>query len=195
MRRGLGVALLALAPVPLAGTPAGAATVTTALPAYLNVVVDSAGEGFDVPPRYHVDRIEPVAGDTTVSPKVDCSTAFQPHAFFEVTCRPVPEPERSPLPDTVSVQGRRCVNASVKAAISGPAINEAVTGRITCGEQPASGAACTATATTPDVNNPGWFSGSCVQLAPEGPLPIRCWVDLTRVVVDSWQVTCYGTDP
>jgi hypothetical protein len=167
-------------------------------PAYLNIVVSSAEQGGDVqaPPRWRVEKIQPTgATDTTLSPQVDCAaTTFQPGFAFEVTCQAPPEPDPSPLPDTVTTRGRRCVNASVRADIKGPIQNEAVSGRITCGDQQAIGASCTATASTLDVAA-GGYTGSCVQVAPNGPLPIRCWVDLSRVHYDSWQVTCYGTDP
>jgi hypothetical protein len=196
MRPRIGVALLALASAPFAGTPAGAAaTATVARPAYLNIVVTSSEQpGLEAPPRYRVEKVQPVAGDTTLSPEVSCSTVYQPTAAFEVTCTPVAEPDPLPLSNTVTVTGRQCVNAAVRAEIKGPFQNEAVTGRITCGENAQLGAGCTATASTPDLTA-GGYSGLCQAPAPNGPLPIRCWVDLSRVHYDSWQVTCMGTDP
>jgi hypothetical protein len=196
MRLRLGLALLALAPLPLAGSPAHAATVEVERPAYLNIVVQSNGDSQDLqkPPTWSVQRLEATDGDTTLSPRVNCDTAFLPGQSFAVRCVPVQEPD--PLPTssgTVTVRGRRCMNAAVRATIDGPVPAEQVTGTITCGEPIAVAASCTATAGTPTTS--GTFTGACTQVAPNGPLPIRCFVDLSRVRFDSWTVTCMGTDP
>ena len=190
MRMRLGLAILALVPLPQAAASDHIAAVAISRPAYLNIIVESPTQP-EQPPRWRLERIE------GVSPEVTCESFMQVteerRRTFTVQCVDVEEP--IVLSNEVTIQGRRCENAAVRAQISGPVFGEYVTGTITCGEPPlATSASCTATASTSTVLNPLW-SGECFQLAPNGPLPIRCTVDLTGVLIDRWQVTCYGTDP
>lgn len=201
MRLRLGVALLALAPLPLAVTaPAQAIEVNAARPGYLNIIVTATErhpEQQFAEPKFRVEDLRLNQEDTTLSPRVDCTREFAPTQFFSVTCSPVAEPAlldaQTTQGDRVTIEGRQCVNAGVRASISGPVALEQVTGTIMCGDPVQVTASCTAVAALPGVN--GGYSGSCAQVAPEGPFPIRCWVDLSRVHYDHWEVTCYGTDP
>ena len=195
MRLRTGVALLAVVPFVFAGSVG--ATTAIARPAYLNIVVDAA-KARDQAPSYRVEAINAngqiLDQDVTVSPNVKCDSFFQPQVMFSVSCAAVDDGEIH-LGNDVVISGFRCENAAVRAEIAGPIPNEYVTGTITCGSPPtATGASCTAHAATFDLLNGGW-NGMCFQTAPNGPLPIRCDVDLTGVQIDSWRVTCYGTDP
>lgn len=200
MRLRTGVTLLAaLAPLAFASPSAGAVE----RPAYINVIVESdprvdSQPGRGQPPRFRVETIDANGGviDTSfgISPHVKCTSVFEQFVQFTVTCAPVSD-DPIMLGDETVISGWRCENAAVRAEIQGPRPNEWVTGTITCGEPPATtGASCTATASTPDVLA-GGFSGMCFQPAPNGPLPITCTVDLSGVWLDTWRVTCYGTDP
>ena len=190
MRMRLGITLLALVPLPFTAAPSQATEI--ARPAYINIVVESP-QHRDQPPSWRVETLRLNQRDTTLSPQVSCDALWAPKQSFAVTCRPTPEPDIV-LTDDVRISGRLCENPAVRAEIHGPIPNEQVTGLITCGEPVATSASCTASASTVDVLA-GGYSGDCLAIAPNGPLPIRCWVDLSKVLIDRWSVTCYGTDP
>lgn len=206
MRLRLGLALLALAAVTPGAISANAAPAATVLawPAVVNIVVD-APERQDLPPTY---RLESFANgvalndtftidgvDLNTRPELDCQTEFVPRLRFQVDCRPKADPPPIVLPATNEVVNRawQCWNAAVKAEITGPMQGEAVTGAIVCGEPQGSVASCTATANTASL--PAGWSGQCVATTNANRLPIRCMVDLTKVFLDTWRVTCYSTDP
>lgn len=194
MRLRLAAALLALAPLPAVAAPPQTAAVQITRPAYLNIIVDAPA--FEQqPPRWRVERIEPRDGDTTLSPRVNCTTKFEFRFSFEVECTPVEEPDLVNIGEgQVVVTGRLCQNAAVRSEIFGPVPGEYVTGYIQCGAIQSPWTGCTAVASNVDPVN-GGFSGTCTAFAPNAPTPIRCRVSLVGVQYDNWRVTCMGTDP
>lgn len=196
MRTRLGMAALVLAVAPFGAGAAPAQATTVAWPAYLNVVVESSGNAQEQP-RWRLETAPLRTDDATTSttPDVTCSTAFAAKQAFVVNCRPKTNPPSIVLPGTGEVVDRswRCQNAGVRATIEGPVSGESITGRIVCGEPIGFATSCTAHATTPQ--GLARWGGACAAAAPSGPMPIRCEVDLSNVLVDNWTVTCMTTDP
>ena len=197
MRTRLGLAALTLALAPFGASSPAQATTTVDRPAYLNIVVDSS-ESAEQPPRWRLETLPLRTDDAaalSVTPNVDCSTAFAVRQKFVVNCRPRTNPPDIVIPGSGEVVNGawRCQNAGVRATIQGPVQGESVTGRIICGEPIGFATSCTAAAATPQ--GLAQWGGACTAFAPSGPMPIRCEVDLANVLIDNWTVTCMSTDP